>query len=344
MTKQTALVVCPGRGTYNAKELGYFNKYHSDKKFFLHELDTLRQSKGQRTISELDGAGKFSSGTHGTGENASLLIYACAMADFHAINREKYDIVAITGNSMGWYLALAASGTLSLMDGAHLVNEMGALMHKNGSGGQIVYPIVDSEWKTDPKRVQLVQNILEDSRKTKSVKIYTSIKLGGMIVFAANDAGLKYLMQNLPEEEHFPLKLNNHNAFHSPILDAIVPMAKSNLSASIFTPPSTPLIDGQGVIWQPYLANTQSLYDYTLGEQINSTYDFSAAINVGIKEFAPDKIIVLGPGTTMSAPVAQELIEQKWLNFAGKEDFKFRQSDDPFVISMGMDDQRKFAL
>jgi [acyl-carrier-protein] S-malonyltransferase len=40
------------------------------------------------------------------GDNASLLIYACALADFAAIDRDRFEVVAVTGNSMGWYLAL----------------------------------------------------------------------------------------------------------------------------------------------------------------------------------------------------------------------------------------------
>ena len=266
------------------------------------------------------------------------------MADYLSIAKDKYDVVAITGNSMGWYLALAASGALSLEDGGHLVNEMGTLMHTDGTGGQIVYPIVDSNWNTDPARLALIEDMLTYGHKTDGVEIYVSIRLGGMVVFAANDKGLRYLAANLPENEHFPLRLRGHNGFHSPLLDHIIPMAQERLSPVLFGAPDIPLIDGQGKIWAPYSTDTGALYDYTLGAQLNSTYDFSAAVNVGIKEFAPDKIIVLGPGTTMGAPVAQVLIENKWEGLTGKDTFKARQADNPYLISMGMDDQRKYAL
>ncbi|PHR93175.1 MAG: acyl carrier protein [Robiginitomaculum sp.] len=340
MSKQTALIVCPGRGTYNAAELGYFHTHHADKAEFLHTLDEIRSAKGQARITDLDSAKAFKPSLHGTGENASLLIYACALADFMTISTDMYDIVAITGNSMGWYLALAASGALSLTDGAILVNEMGTLMHECGTGGQIVYPVVDSNWRPDPQKRALVEDMLAHGQATEGVEIHISIRLGGMVVFAANDEGLKYLSANLPQDEHFPLRLRGHNGFHSPILDHIVPLAQDKLSPSLFTTPDTPLIDGQGQIWMPHSTDVRALYDYTLGAQLNSSYDFSAAINVGIKEFAPDKIIVLGPGTTMGAPVAQVLIENHWNGLADKDMFKTSQAENPFLISMGMDTQR----
>jgi [acyl-carrier-protein] S-malonyltransferase len=110
--KEKLLVICPGRGTYNATELGYLKRYHADRSDMIAQLDAYRTAQGQPTISELDGAEKYSPSLHMPGDNASLLINACALADFAAIDRDRFDIVAVTGNSMGWYLALACAGVL----------------------------------------------------------------------------------------------------------------------------------------------------------------------------------------------------------------------------------------
>ena len=45
--KQTALVVCPGRGTYNAAELGYLKTHHADKSALIETLDALRRALGR---------------------------------------------------------------------------------------------------------------------------------------------------------------------------------------------------------------------------------------------------------------------------------------------------------
>ncbi len=341
--KETAIVVCPGRGTYNAAELGYLAQHHADKNEFRALVDAVRRVKGQVTVSELDSAEKFRMGLHGTGENASLLIFACVIADFMDL-REHYDILAVTGNSMGWYLALACAGAVSLEDGARLVNEMGALMHEKGVGGQIVYPIVDDEWHRDPSREQLINDVLTESQARDDVSVTISIHLGGLIVLAACEPGLKFLAERLPETDRYPMRLNNHAAFHSALLNHIVPEAQSRLPREMFNKPQIPMVDGLGNVWSPYSTDTQGLYDYTLGTQINQTYNFSKAVEVAVKEFAPEKVIVTGPGTTMGAPVAQELIQHRWHGLTSKTDFKALQVKAPYIISMGLADQRALAL
>jgi len=64
------------------------------------------------------------------------------------------------------------------------------------------------------------------------------------------------------------------------------------------------------------------LWDYTLGHQLTEAYDFSAAIDVAVKEFAPDKLIILGPGNTLFGAVAQSLILSGWKNARTKNEVK----------------------
>ncbi len=100
-------------------------------------------------------------------------------------------------------------------------------------------------------------------------------------------------------------------------------------------------IDGQGRIWSPKAFDPAAIYDYTLGAQLNRTYDFTRAVQVAAAEFAPDKIIVLGPGTTLGAPVAQALIASGWRGLSGKADFQKRDRRTiPFILSMGIAEQR----
>ncbi len=338
--KQKTLVICPGRGTYNAAELGYIGRHHRYDNPMIAWLDDMRRDANQPLISEMDAADKFSPSLHLPGDNASLLIYACALADFAAIDRDQYDIVAVTGNSMGWYLALACADVLSFDAGAHLVNTMGGIMHAHGTGGQIVWPITDAEWRADPDRVALADAILSEASARKDMAVHISITLGGMLVFAGDDAGLKWLMQKLPKDDRFPMRLNYHAAFHSPILDHILPLAKAANPVADFERGTIPLIDGTGRIWTDKAFIPSDIYDYTLGEQLNRTFDFSKSVQVAATEFAPDVIIVLGPGTTLGAPTAQALIANNWRGLVSKTDFVERQAHDPVILSMGIDAQR----
>ena len=78
-TKQRAVVICPGRGTYNKEELGYLQRLHSDKTEIISLIDDYRADQGQIKVTELDGMENYSMRVHTAGENASALIYACAL-------------------------------------------------------------------------------------------------------------------------------------------------------------------------------------------------------------------------------------------------------------------------
>ena len=339
MNRKTALVIAPGRGTYNKAELGYLARHHGDKQAMLDRFDAQRRQSDQPTLSALDGAERFSSSTHLTGDNASALIHACAYADFASIDRDRFDIVAVTGNSLGWYIALACAGALDTDNGLTLVNTMGTLMHRNGTGGQIVYPFVDSEWRLDRPAYDALVAL------TREVpNLFVSIELGGMIVLAGDKDALAAAKDRLPIlDDRFPMQLVHHAAFHTPLLQPVADRAKDLLPADLFGQPDLPLIDGRGHVWLPRSFATDALHDYTLGHQIVRTYDFTRAVQNGLKEFAPDIVIVLGPGTTLGGAVAQAMIGCNWRGLSSKSDFLARQAADPVILSMGMDAQRAVA-
>lgn len=343
--KQRAIVICPGRGTYNKEELGYFHRYHESQSHLLDTIDEQRAANKQKSIRELDLAKTYSMKMHTAGENASSLIYACAKADFNAINKDKFDIVGVTGNSMGWYIACGVANTLNHENASHVINTMGSMMKDGIIGGQSLYPIVDENWQFSPELFDKVQTALTAINNEEGCELHQSIRLGGYMVFGGNDAALKRLKETLPEiDARYPMQLFNHAAFHTPLLNDIVTKAKSSLSKDLFTAPELPLIDGEGQIWQPYSTDVTGIYDYTLGTQVNETYDFTRAIEVAIKEFAPDKLIILGPGATLGGAVAQILIANNWYGLTSKADFIDRQKTDPIVIAMGMENQRNLAI
>lgn len=343
--KKRAVVICPGRGTYNKEDLGYLQRLHPDKQALVDQIDAYREQQGQMSIRSLDQASQFNMRKHTAGENASALIYACAIADFQSINNESYEIVAVTGNSMGWYIALAAAGALNSQSAITLINTMGSMMSDGVIGGQIIYPITDESWILDPHMLELTEQAMSKINAQSDCEVYTSIKLGGYVVFGGNKKGLASLEEVLPKvQDRYPMRLFNHAAFHTPLLKDISVKAKAMLGSNLFNTPSLPLVDGLGQIWQPYSTNAQTLRDYTLGRQVVDTYDFTKAIEVSIKEFAPDKLIVLGPGATLGGAVAQSLIQQRWLGLGAKQEFIALQKKDPFILAMGLDAQRKLVL
>jgi hypothetical protein len=62
-----------------------------------------------------------------------------------------------------------------------------------------------------------------------------------------------------------------------------------------------------------------------------------------MKEFCPDKLVLLGPGNTLGGAIGQIMINNNWLDINSKKAFSSRQKKDPYLISMGMKDQRELV-
>lgn len=343
MTRKSAVVICPGRGTYNATELGYLGRHFPDPTL-LTRFDALRSAAGQETLTALDQADRFILARHTRGDNASALIYAATYGDFLSINPDDIDVVAITGNSMGWYSALSCAGAVTAEDGFTIANTMGSLMQSALIGGQLVYPWVDEDWVPRPTRKAALLALVADIAMRRDHALALSIDLGGLLVLAGNEAGLKAFEASVdPVQGRFPMRLGNHAAFHTALQAPVAAEGRAVLPASLVTQPQLPLIDGRGAIWWPGAADPRALHDYTLGHQVTETYDFTAAIRTAAHEFAPDLFIVTGPGTTLGGAVAQSLILARWRGMGAKADFQKLQAESPLLVAMGLPDQRALA-
>jgi len=342
--KQRVVVVCPGRGSYTKETLGYLKQHGRHIDNFIKDLDERRKAINEPTITELDSATAFKTNVHTKGEHASPLIYSCAYADFLAIDRNRFEIVAVAGNSMGWYLTLAFAGALDGASGFSVVNTMGSMMKNEVIGGQVIYPICNEDWVIDSERQDVVESTVAEINALKDHEVYPSIYLGGYIVLGGNKEGINALLKQLPKVEDYPFQLINHAAFHTPLLESTSAEAFARLPVSLFKKPDLPMIDGRGHIWQPYSTHLPDLYSYTFGHQVIAPYDFSKSIEVALKEFVPDLLILLGPGSTLGGSLGQILIQNDWCGLKSKADFTQRQQSRPLLISMGRPEQRQLVV
>jgi [acyl-carrier-protein] S-malonyltransferase len=338
---KTAVVICPGRGTYTKSELGYLGRHFADKTL-LAAFDRQRAADGLDPLAALDGAATYSVARHTRGDNASALIYACTLGDFHAI--EGVEIVAVTGNSMGWYSALACGGALTPDAGFRIANTMGRLMQDSLIGGQTIYPCTGDDWSPDPQRKAGLMALVADIGSRSGHVLALSIDLGGMLVLAGNEAGLRAFEAAVPPVQgRFPMRLANHAAFHTALQAPVAAEGRALLSQALFRQPYLPLIDGRGHVWWPGATDTQALRDYTLGHQVTEPFDFARAVAHAAREFAPDIFIITGPGTTLGGAVAQSLVQANWKGLRSKADFQTLQKTAPLMVSMGMEDQRRLV-
>jgi len=339
MTRR-ALVLCPGRGSYGRAQLGTLQDRSSA---FLDAFDAHRAHLGRPTVRDLDAAERYSARRHIAGEHASILTAGYALADFEAIDTEKLHIVGICGNSMGWYTALAAAGSLDPRDAATLVETMGAFQTDNVIGGQILYPVVGDDWRPAPELQALVDAAVADIPD-----LHWSIRLGGQAVLGGTDDALRAAQAQLPALERgvarYPLKLPLHSAFHTPLLSGTRTRASAALEALQWRAPSVPLVDGRGHVFPANWADPTQIRAWTLGDQIDDMFDLSTMIESALGELGPEVIVLPGPGSNLGGAVAQVLIRLGWQGIHSKADFLARQAADPIVLAMGRDDQRPLVV
>lgn len=337
MTRERVVVVCPGRGTYNAPELGYLARHHGASAW-LARFDDLRARAGKPALTALDGATKFDPKVHSRGDVAAPLIHACAFLDFLSLDRDRFEVVAVTGNSMGWYTALACAGAVSGEHGFAIADAMGVNSQGHAPGGQAVLVLAGEDWTVDPALAHAVRAAMARHG------VLPSIHLGGMLVVAGPDAALDALERDLPPLARAPLRLAGHGPFHTPLMQPSADAARAQVPVGWFAQPGVPLIDGRGKVWRRFETDPAALWDYTFGQQILAPYDFSAAIRVALREFAPDRVVLTGPGETLGGAIAQVLVDLNWLDISSRNAFTARQGEDPFLIGMGRPVQRKIVI
>ncbi len=346
-TARRLLIVCPGRGSYTKDCLGSLQGAAAQQSPGLAAADRLRASLGRPGPTELDAAPEYRSALHVAGENASILTAAATLADVDALrsaqpaDQQTDQIVAVIGNSMGWYTALAVAGALPLDQALHLIETMGQYQAGNVIGGQMVYPLVDAEWRPLPSP-ELAQAL------TEVPDLHWSIRLGGQAVIGGSEAALAELQRRLPirraGERDAPFRLPLHSAFHTPLMAETARRARRDLSGLRWRAPAITLIDGRGAILRPRHADPARIRDWTLGAQVTEVYDFTLSLRVALREYAPTHVVLPGPGGSLGGAVAQVIIAEGWQGIRSREAFARRQSEAPVLISMSRPEQRALLI
>ena len=340
MNPKRALVLCPGRGSYGRDSLGSLANVQSDT---LDAMCLVRQARKKPTPRELDAKERFSAKWHLAGENASILTAAISLADLDQLDAQKIRVVAACGNSMGWYTALGFTGVLDATQCGHLIDTMGGFQENNVIGGQILYPLVDEQWKLRPDSLILVASLVNDTPD-----LFWSLRLGGQAVLGGSEEALNAAMARLPAIEQgsrtYPLRLPMHAAFHTPHLAPTAQRAHQQLASLAWSAPKIPLIDGTGRIWDPIHADAHGIFTYTTGEQVHQTFDFTRMLRSALGAFAPEVIVLPGPGSNLGGAIAQVLISIGWQGIDSKDAFVARQNENPILLSLRWPDQRALAL
>lgn len=329
-----ALLVCPGRGSYTDATRRTLDPDDP----FVRRAEALRRAAGLPSLVELDQAETWRASLHLVPSNVSVLIHLVAHRDaLAAAGRQR--VIAVAGNSMGWYTALVVAGALDFDDGFRLVQEMSRLQEraaKSQGGGQLLYPLVDESWRPD----RGLERAVAEALAALPGQAFPSIHLGGYAVLAGSEQGLGELQRRLPPvqlgKQRYPLRLVQHGPYHTPLAAQVAAEARQTLADLTFRPPRVTLLDGRGRRWTPTASDPERLAAYTLGEQVTTPYDLTSSLRVGLREHAPDLLVLPGPGNTLGGVCGQVLCREGWRGIHTREDFaRVQESDRPLVESMG---------
>ncbi len=346
MSARRLLLIAPGRGSYGADELGYLGRrlaiagQLSAASRMIEAVEADRQAWGRVSLTELDAAARFSPAKHLPGPNAGPMIFLCSAIDQSLIPRSAGETVGVIGNSMGWYTALAVGGALEFRDAHRLVDTMASAPPV---GGQLILPWVDAKWRPDPEEKEHILQIVSELQD-RGARVWVSIRLGGYFVLAGDESGLTALEERLPKRKvgrhTYPFRLAFHAAFHTPLVQEASERGLDALSELDWRRPDLPLVDGQGRLYSPFSTRVDVLEDYTLVDQVLTTFDFTLSLRMALRELQPDLLVLLGPGATLGGAIAQVLIQEHWRGIRSKSDFQSIQgSEEPVLLSMGRADQ-----
>ncbi len=329
-----AALVFPGRGSYTSASLGSLSPADP----LVQRAESLRAGYDLPSLVELDSAEGFDPRIHLAPANASPLIYLISLIDAGTLPPGTEAVVAV-GNSLGWYTALAAAGALSFDDGFRLVQEMSLLQQEplasDGPGGQVIYPLAGADWRPDPALEDAVVRVMGEAPLGA---VFPSIDLGGYAVLAGTEPGVAHLMAHLPPvrlgERLYPVRLALHGPYHTPLVRHVAEGARDRLNGLAWQAPRIALVDGRGARWSPWSTDPAALRDYTLGEQVTTPFDFAASLRVTLREWAPDLLVLPGPGNSLGGICGQVLVREGYREIHSRADFEAVQRRDPVILSM----------
>lgn len=328
-----AVVVFPGRGSYGPGSLGSLPAGHP----WVRRADELRLAAGLPALSQIDGASRFDPSVHLRPLNAWPLILLCGLLDAERI-ADDHEVVAVVASSTGWYTALAASGSLGFDDAFRLAQEMGrAAEAPLGNGdrpAEVIYPLTDDAWRPDEPRIERLTTSLAASSTA-----FLSIDLGAFAVIGGVAPAVDALGAELPPvrigERAYPLRVATADGWHTPLRSAAVDAAAETLADLAWERPNVTLIDGRGARFTPWSTDPADLARVTVREQGRTTYDFAASMGVALREYAPDVVLLAGPGGSLGAACAQLVVMEGYRGIRSRADLEAIQAGPtPLLLSL----------
>jgi [acyl-carrier-protein] S-malonyltransferase len=222
-------------------------------------------------------------------QNAQLALYTCGVATWACLNSHLQGIVridAFAGHSVGEYAALAASGTVTIEDGARLVQRRGEIMARAG----------EKRPGTMAAVLGLEREALDEVCKSvDGIVVVANDNCPGQLVISGEIEAVRLAGEAaMAKGAKRVLPLNVSGAFHSPLMDESAVEMRQALDQATFKAGGRMF---SNVTAQPVV--TEGRWPDLLEKQLKSTVRWTETmqnmLNEGIQTY-----IECGPGDVLS--------------------------------------------
>jgi [acyl-carrier-protein] S-malonyltransferase len=151
--------------------------------------------------------------------------------------------------------------------------------------------------------------------------------------------GLADVAAELPTIEmgtrRFPFRAAMQEAWHTPLRADAAVKAAERLADLAWSAPNVTLVDGRGARFTPWSTDPTELAQHTVEEQPTITYDFTRSLRVALREYAPDVILLPGPGASLGEVCAQLIVAEGYRGIRTRADLEQVQAgSSPILLSM----------
>ena len=256
---------------------------------------------------------------------------------------QEHECVAVAGNSMGWYTALAVGGralaSTTASASCRRCRSCSTSSRPRTAAARCIYPLVDEDWRPRCRArasASRARSRARTARRSRSIRPRrlrgARRQRGGHRAPAAARCPKVKLGANA-----YPFRLDAARPVPHAARRARSPRARATRSpTSRSARPRRTLVDGRGARFTPWSTRRRRAARRTRSARRSTTpYDFTQSIRVALREHAPDHLVLPGPGNSLGGVCGQILVAEGWRGVHTKDDFeRVQDGDSPILVSM----------
>ncbi|BBX70195.1 type I polyketide synthase [Mycolicibacterium psychrotolerans] len=269
----------PGQG---AQHVGMARGLYETEPVFAEHFDSCAAAFGQELGYDLraevfDGAGHTLERT----DRAQPALFAVEYALAKLVESYGVHPAALAGHSIGEYAAAAFAGVFDLSTAVKAVSMRARLMHASARGAMVAVPL-------SPEEI--------DEYLSSDVDLAT-INDPGNCVVAGSEEAIRTFQARLAGKGIVARRVRTAHAFHSHLMDPVIPEFSAFMSRLTLSEPQTTLLSN--VSGAPMSA-VEATDPATWARQIRATVRFADELDVLLSH--PNRVVVeVGPGGTLTS-------------------------------------------